>query len=265
MVFLIHTGGSALMIIIQRPVLRDNYMYLVHDEATGMTAAIDPPEASTVLRVLNERGWKLTHILNTHHHADHTGGNLPLKEANGCVVHGLSSTREFIPGLDMTVSEGDDIEFGDERVRVMSVPGHTQNHLAYFFPQARALFCGDTLFGMGCGRLLGGTADQLWNSLCRIAELPTDTAIYCAHEYTENNGRFALSVEPGNAALRERMKEVRARRAKQLATVPFLLREELATNPFLRADSPEIRSGLGMLQASDLAVFTRLRQLKDEF
>jgi hydroxyacylglutathione hydrolase len=253
------------MVTIQLPVLRDNYVYLVHDERTGMTAAIDPPEAPTVLRVLGERGWNLTHILNTHHHADHPGGNLALKPAPGCLLHGLSSARECIPGLDKTVSEGDDIEFGDAVIRVMSVPGHTQNHLAYLFSEAKALFCGDTLFGMGCGRLLGGTAEQLWNSLRRIADLPPDTAIYCAHEYTENNGRFALTVEPENPALVERWEEVLSRRGRKLSTVPFLLREELATNPFLRTDSPEIRSCLGMPKASDQAVFTRLRQLKDEF
>ena len=253
------------MITIQLPVLRDNYVYLAHDEHTGMTAAIDPPEVSTVLRVLAERGWNLTHILNTHHHADHTGGNLELKQETGCQIHGFSSVRECIPGLDKTVSEGDVIEFGDAVIRVLSVPGHTQNHLAYLFLEAKALFCGDTLFGMGCGRLLGGTAEQLWNSLRRIAGLLPDTAIYCAHEYTENNGRFALTVEPENPALRARLEEVRDRRGRGLSTVPFRLSEELATNPFLRTESQEIRSRLGMSKASDLAVFTRLRQLKDEF
>ena len=253
------------MITIQLPVLRENYVYLTHDESTGMTAAIDPPEAPSVLRVLAERGWNLTHILNTHHHADHTGGNLALKQATGCQIHGLSSARECIPGLDKTVSEGDEIELGDAVIRVMSVPGHTQNHLAYLFPEAKALLCGDTLFGMGCGRLLGGTAEHLWNSLRRIAGLSPETAIYCAHEYTENNGRFALTVEPENPALRARLEEVRDRRGRGLSTVPFRLREELATNPFLRTESQEIRSRLGMPKASDLAVFTRLRQLKDEF
>jgi hydroxyacylglutathione hydrolase len=253
------------MEIVQLPVLRDNYIYLLHDARTGMTAAVDPAEAHAVLDVLHRRGWQLTYILNTHHHADHVGGNLELKQATGCRIVGYSAGTELIPGLDEVVGEGDQVAIGSLRAHVLAVPGHTRGHIAFWFPDHQALFCGDTLFGMGCGRLLGGTAEQLWASLDRLRQLPADTRIFCAHEYTQNNGRFALTVERDNAALQNRQREVETAREQGLPTVPSLLKDESSTNPFLRPESPEIRRHLGMPQAAKLDIFTELRRRKDYF
>lgn len=253
------------MEIVQLPVLRDNYIYLLHDAGTGMTAAVDPAEAHAVLDALDRRDWRLTHILNTHHHTDHVGGNLALKQATGCRIMGCAVGREKIPGLDETVDEGDQVAVGALRAQVLAVPGHTRGHIAFWFQGQQALFCGDTLFGMGCGRLLGGTAEQLWASLDRLRQLPADTRVFCAHEYTQNNGRFALRIEPGNPALQERQRKVEVARGQGLATIPAVLREERATNPFLRPESAEIRAHLGMMEASNLEVFTELRRRKDGF
>lgn len=253
------------MEVVQLPVLRDNYIYLVHDAATGQTAAVDPAEAEAVLAALRSRGWQLTHILNTHHHADHVGGNLALQQATGCRIAGCRDEREIIPGLDDAVGKGDQVNIGTLRAEVLAVPGHTRAHIAFWFPGPEALFCGDTLFGMGCGRLLGGTAETLWSSLVRLRQLPDETRIYCAHEYTQNNGRFALTVEPDNAALLKRMRQVDAARAQGLPTVPSLLRDERATNPFLRPESASIRARLGLPEAANQDVFAELRRRKDSF
>lgn len=253
------------MEIVQIPVLKDNYIYLLHDPATGMTAAVDPAEAAPVLEVLSARGWTLTHILNTHYHGDHVGGNRALKQATACRIIGQSIPPELIPEIDDPVVEGDQISLGTLRCEVWEVPGHTRHHIAFWFPDQKRLFCGDTLFGMGCGRLLGGTAEQLWTSLDRLRQLPGETQVFCTHEYTQNNGRFALTVDPGNADLLERMQRVMQARAKGKATVPFLMQEEWASNPFLRPESPAIRARLGMEGESDLAVFSELRRRKDNF
>lgn len=253
------------MEIIQIPVLRDNYIYLLHDDASETTVAVDPAEALPVLEVLESRGWTLTHILNTHHHGDHVGGNRALKLATGCRIFGWSKAPEWIPDINEQVGEGDQIQLGHLRAEVIAVPGHTRHHLAFWFAKDRALFCGDTLFGMGCGRLLGGTAEQLWASLGRLRQFPGETRVFCTHEYTQNNGRFALTVDPENADLKARMRVVDLARAAGKFTVPFLLSEEWATNPFLRPESQVIRAQLGMEEATDLAVFTELRRRKDAF
>jgi hydroxyacylglutathione hydrolase len=247
------------------PVLSDNYIWLLHDPETGATAAVDPAEAEPVLEALDEKGWTLSHVLNTHHHGDHVGGNLTLKRLTGCKVFGAEADRQRIPGLDAGLKEGDAVAVGSARAEVLDVPGHTSGHIAFWFPDEQALFCGDTLFAMGCGRLLGGTAGQLWASLDRLRRLPEGTRVYCAHEYTQNNGRFALTVEPGNPALSSRMERVNEARVKGLPTVPSSLGEERATNPFLRPESPEIRQVLGLADADALAVFTELRRRKDRF
>jgi len=257
--------GISFMEIIQIPVLTDNYIYLLHEHASGMTAAVDPAEAAPVLGVLESCGWTLTHILNTHHHGDHVGGNRALKEATGCRIFGWSEAPELIPGIDEHVGEGDAIQLGHHRCEVLAVPGHTRHHIAFWFAGARALFCGDTLFAMGCGRLLGGSAEQLWTSLDRLRQFPGDTRVFCTHEYTQNNARFALTVDPDNENLKARMREVEAARAGGRATIPFLLREEWATNPFLRPENPEIRAQLGLSEESDLEVFAELRRRKDNF
>lgn len=249
----------------QIPVLSDNYVYLVHEPVAKLTAVVDPAVTEPVVAALARHGWRLTHILNTHHHHDHVGGNEALKAATGCVVVGPRADRERIPGIDVALGDGDVFEFGACRASVFDVPGHTRGHIAYHFAAEHALFCGDTLFALGCGRMFEGTAPEMWASLQKLRGLPGDTRVYCAHEYTQSNGRFALSVEPGNAALVARMREVDARRAANRPTVPSTLAEELATNPFLRPDSAEIQAAVGLPGAPLHEVFGATRARKDVF
>ncbi|MCU0735011.1 MAG: hydroxyacylglutathione hydrolase [Methylotetracoccus sp.] len=251
----------------QIPALSDNYIYLIHEPVTGATAAVDPAEAEAVLEVLAARAWNLTVILNTHHHSDHVGGNLALKQRTGCAIVGSHWDRERgrIPGIDRGIGDGDVIPLGRASARVLSVPGHTLGHVAYQFANEALLFCGDTLFGMGCGRLFEGSAEQMWTSLSKLRGLPPHTMVYCAHEYTEANGRFALSLEPGNADLIARMRDVEALRRHGRPTVPFTLAEEMVTNPFLRPQSPPLRAALGLMDADDGEVFAEIRRRKDGF
>jgi len=249
----------------QIPCLSDNYVYLVHEPVQGLTAVVDPAETAPVLAALAAHGWRLTHILNTHHHYDHVGGNLELKAATGCRIVGPRADRERIPGIEDEVADGDTYVFGARTAKVFDVPGHTRGHIAYWFGEDAALFCGDTLFALGCGRLFEGTPVQMWDSLSKLRALPGDTRVYCAHEYTQSNGRFALSVEPGNAALVARMQEVDRRRAANQPTVPSRLAEELATNPFLRPDSAEIQRTVGLIGAPLAEVFGATRARKDTF
>ncbi|MGH0034642.1 MAG: hydroxyacylglutathione hydrolase [Myxococcota bacterium] len=251
--------------IVQIPCLSDNYGYLAHDPDAGLTASIDTPEVAPILAALDERGWKLTHILNTHHHFDHAGGNLELKERTGCRIIGPAAEGARIPGLDEPVGEGDRVEFGDREVRVFDVPGHTAGHIAYWFVDDGVAFVGDTLFALGCGRLFEGTAEQMWRSLGKLMALPEETKIYCAHEYTQANARFALSVEPDNPDLVARAAEVDRLRAEGRPTVPSTLGEELRTNPFLRAESAGLQKHLGLEGADPVAVFAETRKRKDSF
>jgi len=251
--------------IVQIPVLNDNYVYLVRDRESRATAVVDPAVAGPVLEELEHRGWQLTHILNTHHHPDHVGGNLEIKSKTGCTIVGPRADRDRIPGIDVAVGDGDSFALGNAKARVFDVPGHTRGHIAYWFEQSDALFCGDTLFAMGCGRLFEGTPAQMWNSLQKFRSLPASTRVYCAHEYTLANGRFALSVEPDNEALRARMKQVEQLRAQDRPTVPSTLAEELATNPFLRPDSPDLQRTIGLPNNDLVEVFARTRALKDSF
>lgn len=249
----------------QFPCLNDNYGYLVHEPVSGATAAIDTPEVKPILTALEEKGWTLTHILNTHHHFDHAGGNAELKEKTGCTVIGPKGEKDLIPGIDRAVGEGDIVELGAARARVIEVPGHTRGHIAYSFDQEHVAFVGDTLFALGCGRLFEGTAQQMWSSLGKLMELPDDTVVYCAHEYTQANARFALSVEPDNAALAARAKEIDEKRARGEWTVPTTIGIEKRTNPFLRAASPDLRRVLGLEAAPDVDVFAETRKRKDNF
>jgi hydroxyacylglutathione hydrolase len=251
--------------IVQIPVLQDNYVYLLHEPGSRATAAVDPALAEPVLTVLRQRGWELSHILNTHHHGDHVGGNLELKHQTGCTVVGMASDRGRIPGIDMAVREGDTVELGGARAQVLEVPGHTRGHGAYWFVEEAALFCGDTLFALGCGRLFEGDPQEMWRSLLKIRSLPAHTRVYCAHEYTQANARFALTVEPGNSLLVERSQRISISRANGLPTVPSALAEECDTNPFLRPQSGEIRRALGLEDAEDWQVFAAIRRLKDQF
>jgi len=249
----------------QIPALTDNYIYLMRDSASGKVAVVDPAEAAPVLAEAEKFGWRITHILNTHHHPDHVGGNLAIKQATGCTIVGPGHDAARIPGIDVQVNDGDTYLFGKEDAQVFFVPGHTRGHIAYWFKDSAALFCGDTLFSIGCGRLFEGTPQQMWASLSKLRELPPGTRVYCAHEYTESNIRFAVSIDPDNGALRRREAEVRALRAHHRSSVPSLLGEEIAANPFLRADKPELQAALGMQGKNAVDVFAEVRRRKDVF
>ena len=225
--------------IIRIPVLSDNYVWLVHEPVSGETMVVDPAVAVPVLAEADARGWKITQIWNTHWHPDHTGGNAEIKAATGCVITGPAAEAARIPTLDVRVAEGDTVMLGDVAAQVLDVPAHTAGHIAFHFAEARAAFVGDTLFAMGCGRLFEGTADQMFANMRKLEALGDDTRIYCAHEYTLSNGRFALSVEPDNAALVERMAAVTAMRECGEPTVPTSIALERATNPFMRAANVE--------------------------
>jgi len=249
----------------QIPVLSDNYVYLAHDPASGNTAVVDPAVTGPVLDAVAAKGWTITHILNTHHHGDHTGGNMEIKQATGCIIVGPRADRDRIPGIDIELGDGDSFLLGEAEARVFDVPGHTHGHIAYWFEESDALFCGDTLFALGCGRVFEGTMEQMWSSLAKLKALPGSARVYCAHEYTQSNGRFALSVEPHNKALIERMADVDDKRQHGIPTVPSTLEEERATNPFLRPDSAELQQTVGLVGGDAVAVFAETRRRKDSF
>ena len=249
----------------QFPCLSDNYSWLVHEPEANVTAVVDTPEVPAILRALDETGWPLTHILNTHWHPDHAGGNEELKAKTGCQIIGPRAEAARIPGIERQVGDGDEVKFGNATAKVFDVPGHTAGHIAYWFAQDKVAFVGDTLFALGCGRLFEGTAQQMWTSLQKLMALPPETKVYCAHEYTQSNARFALSVDPDNAALVARAKEIDAMRAKGIPTVPSSIGLELATNPFLRPMSESLQRSLGMTGADPVAVFAETRRRKDNF
>ena len=233
------------------PVLSDNYVWLVHEPDSGDTAVVDPAVADPVLEAAAQRGWRISQIWNTHWHPDHTGGNAAIKAVTGCLVTGPAAEAARIPTLDRQVREGDRVSLGGLEAQVIEVPAHTAGHIAYHLPDEAVIFVGDTLFAMGCGRLFEGTAEQMHGNLQRLAELPDETRVFCAHEYTLSNGRFAVTVEPDNPALARRMAEVEAARAAGAATVPTTIALERSTNPFMRAGSVE--------------EFARRRAAKDAF
>ena len=225
--------------IVRIPVLSDNYVWLVHEADSGETMVVDPAVADPVLAEAETRGWKITQIWNTHWHPDHTGGNEAIKAATGCVITGPEAEQARIPTLDVMVKEGDTVALGPVVADVIDVPAHTAGHIAYHLPNEQAAFVGDTLFAMGCGRLFEGTPEQMYANMRKLEALPDETKVYCAHEYTEANGRYAVTAEPDNAALAARMDQVLAMRAKGEATVPTTIGEERATNPFMRASSAD--------------------------
>jgi len=253
------------LVVHQFPCLQDNYGYLVHCKLSGLTACIDTPDVAAIENALEEKGWALTHILNTHHHPDHAGGNLELKEKTGCKVVGPKHDAKRIPGIDILVDEVTQFRFGTNEVEVLNTPGHTTGHIAYRFRTHNIAFVGDTLFSMGCGRLFEGTPAIMWHSLQKIMQWPDHTLLYCAHEYTQSNARFALTVEPENRELQSRARRVDELRSAGEPTVPTSLKIEKLTNPFLRPDSPGIRRQLNMEQAGDVEVFAEIRSRKDAF
>ena len=251
--------------IYQIPCLQDNYGFLVHDPETGVTATIDTPEVAPINQALAAKGWRLTHILNTHHHFDHAGGNEELKAQWNCQVVGAAIDAERIPGIDVALADGDTLTLGSKQARIIEVPGHTSGHIAYYFAADEVAFVGDTLFALGCGRLFEGTPEQMSESLGKIMALPDATTVYCAHEYTEANAAFAVTMEPANPALQQRVKEIQSLRAAGKPTVPTSIGLERATNPFVRSDSAELQAVLNLSGADEVAVFAETRRRKDHF
>ena len=248
----------------QFPCLKDNYGVLLRDPVSGVVAAIDAPNGDEVAAALKAKGWKLTHILTTQRHGDHTDGNLSLKAATGCTIIGPKGEADQVPGIDTAVAEGETFKLGSLEVRVLETPGHTKGHISYWIPSAEVAFVGDTLFALGCGRVFEGSMEQMWTSLAKLAALPPATRVYCGHEYTLANAKFALTIEPENAALQTRVKEIEAKRAKGETTLPTTIGVELETNPFLRAKSPAIRKRLGLESAPDWQVFGEVRERKNK-
>nr|WP_286209151.1 hydroxyacylglutathione hydrolase [Azospirillum sp. A1-3] len=237
----------------------------MRDAASGKVGVVDPGDAAPVQAELERRGWSLTHIFLTHHHDDHIGGAEALKARYRASVVGARADAHRIPGLDVMLSDGDRTVFGEQTARVFAVPGHTSGHIAFWFEAAETLFSGDTLFSLGCGRLFEGTPAQMWDSLQSLRALTDSTRVYCGHEYTQSNGRFALTVDPENAALHQRMEEVAALRERNQPTIPTTIGMERRTNPFLRADDPGVQSAIGMSGAPSVEVFAELRRRKDHF
>ena len=237
------------MEIVAVPAFTDNYLWLVHDEGSGESAVVDPGDPAPALAEAERRGWTINQVWNTHWHPDHTGGNLAIKQATGARISGPAD--ENIPGRDVSLSEGDQVHLGSHVGRVIEVPGHTLGHIALIFDEERVAFVGDTMFSMGCGRLFEGTPEQMYRSLKRLAELPPETRLYCAHEYTLTNARFALHADPQNMAVASRLAEVQELREQGKITLPTTVAEERETNPFVRA--------------TDVDEFARLRSEKDSF
>ncbi|RBP03453.1 hydroxyacylglutathione hydrolase [Roseiarcus fermentans] len=246
--------------------LTDNYGVLVHDSKTGKTAAIDAPEAGPILAALEEKGWTLTDLLITHHHADHIQAAPDLKARfPELQIVGPAKEASRIPGLDTLVREGDFVRVGSLEAQVIETPGHTLGQVAYYFGEDELVFCGDTLFSLGCGRAFEAPPAVLWSSLLKLANLPGETQAYCGHEYTLGNARFALTIEPGNPILADRAERVARLRAEDRPTLPTTIAAELAANPFLRAEEPSVQAAVGMPGADPAAVFAELRGRKDRF
>ncbi|TFF20640.1 hydroxyacylglutathione hydrolase [Jiella endophytica] len=243
----------------------DNFGVLLHEKETGTTISIDAPEEGPILAELEKAGWTLTHILTTHHHGDHVAGNEALKARFHAEIVGPEEERMKIPGIDRAVSGGETIDVGGVTVEVISTPGHTLGEVSYYLPEAQALFAGDALFSLGCGRLFEGDPEMMWGSMQRLRVLPGTTMLYCGHEYTATNAKCALSVDPENLTLRERAKEVDDLRRGGRATLPVLLEREKKTNPFLRADDPGLMAAMGMEGAAPVDVFAAIRKKRDQY
>lgn len=251
--------------ILTVPCLSDNYAFIAHDPDSGETAVIDVPEAAPILDALRHEKWQASHVLLTHHHADHVQGLDALLAEHPAQVIGAGADAHRLPPLDRQVAAGDEVRIGSQTGHVIEVPGHTVGHIAFHFPDSAAVFTADSLMAMGCGRLFEGTPDQMWGSLTRLAALPPDTLVYSGHEYTRANAEFARSVDPDNPALISKSEAIETARAAGRPTVPSTLAEERATNPFLRASEPSVKARLGMIGAEDVDVFAEIRRRKDAF
>lgn len=243
----------------------DNFAVLVHHPESGATAAIDAPEADPIIEALKARGWTLSHILVTHKHFDHIEGIPALQAAYECEVIGPDVSMAETGMYDRTVKDGDTVKWAGEAISVIATPGHTLDHVTYWFPESKLVFAADLIFSLGCGRVIEGDHAMMWDSIKKVRALPDDTALYCGHEYTLANGKFALTVEPDNAALRKRLAEVEKLRAEEKPTLPTTIAQEKATNPFLRADQPALMKAMGMEGAAPAKVFAEVRTRKDRF
>lgn len=251
--------------IVTLPCLSDNYAFLLHDRESGKTALVDAPESAAIKAALTDRGWGLDEILLTHHHWDHIDGTEELRSTYGARVTGAAADVHRLPKLDRAVSEGETFDLFGHPVQVLDVSGHTIGHIAFYIPDSQAVFTADSLMALGCGRLFEGTPAQMWESLGKLSALPGDTIVYSGHEYTQSNANFAVTIEPGNAALASRVAEIAAARAAGKPTVPSRLALEMETNPFLRAHLPEIQGNLGMAGQQAVDVFAEIRKRKDNF
>jgi hydroxyacylglutathione hydrolase len=246
------------------PCLTDNFGYLVHDPQTGATASVDAPEAGPVIKALEREGWTLSDILVTHHHHDHVGGVAELKRKYRCRVVAPHDKTTRISDVDLRVGQGDVVKVGNLLARVLETPGHTLDHISYVFDNEKVLFAADTLFSIGCGRVFEGSYPMMWESLLKLRSLPDDFELYCGHEYTAANVKFALTIEPDNAALKARAEEVKRLRAENKPTVPTLLGEEKRANVFLRADEPSVAAGVRMKGRPAAEIFAELRERKNK-
>jgi len=252
--------------VFQFPCLNDNYGALIHDSGSGRTASVDAPDGDAVVAAAKAQGWRVTEVLVTHHHADHIQGIAAVKAAFPDLrVVGPAQEAARIGGLDLEVNEGDFVDIGELKARVIETPGHTAGQVAYVFDEDEIAFTGDTLFSLGCGRVFETSMAVMWNSLSKLAALPGETQVYCGHEYTESNARFALTIEPGNVDLVARAEAVKALRAKGQPTLPTTIALELATNPFLRAEIPAVQKAVGLEGADPAQVFAEIRRRKDNF
>jgi len=249
----------------QISVLSDNYVYLITDDETQITACIDPSVSEKVIEVIEEEGLNLRFILNTHHHYDHVGGNVELKEKYNCEIIGNKNDKQRIPGIDIYLKDKDEFEIGNSRFKILEMSGHTVGHVGYYFKRDGILFCGDTLFSLGCGRLFEGSPLQMVESLSKIRSLPEDTKIFCGHEYTESNAEFAFHLNPNDKLLKEKMEEIKKKRSKLLPTVPSVLKEEKKLNPFLKFDDKDYLDLIGIEDVSNEENFKKIRILKDNF
>tara|TARA_B100000965_G_scaffold349671_1_gene322961 strand:+ start:387 stop:1151 length:765 start_codon:yes stop_codon:yes gene_type:complete len=247
------------------PCLNDNYSYLLHDKITNIVAIVDPSDFTPCNKVVEEKYRKLDFILNTHHHADHIGGNLELKEKYKSKILGCELDKDRIPGIDIALKEMQNFKIGNTNFEVIYIPGHTSGHIAFYFKDEKIVFSGDTLFSLGCGRIFEGTQEQMFKSLNKLKSLPADTKIYCGHEYTKKNLEFCLKYDSSNKLLKEKGNWIDSKIKSNLPTVPITIDEEIKTNIFLRCSEPSIKDALNLNSASDQEIFSKLRDLKDSF
>jgi len=247
------------------PCLNDNYSYLIKDDQTNKVAIIDPSEFGPCDEIIDQKYKKLDFILNTHHHFDHVGGNTELKKKYGSKILGFEMDKKRIPAVDILLKDGQEFIIGNLSFKTIFIPGHTSGHIAFYLKKEKVVFTGDTLFSLGCGRVFEGTYQQMFDSLNKIKSLPEETKVYCGHEYTKNNFKFCLKFDPNNNYLKDRIKVIDARIKEGKPTIPSTIREEIQTNIFLRYDDHDVKNTLNLKNASDLEIFTKLRDLKDNF